>query len=312
MLPYTFYEFQNGDIDTPVKFAVFGIPWDANSTHSQGCARAAPTKLREITTNLARLTETGMNIEEFNAADFGNVTIFPSLPDKSRANISEFVKEFLPWDKANPIPVMIGGDHYCTYPVVKALTEIYSAKSQDKIGIIIFDAHLDYYDKWLDVESDFHCTITKRIADLPHINPKDIAVIGARDIDIPEWELAKKDEIYIISAHELYPHSNLLMQMENLLYYYKEKGITKIYLSIDIDALDGSIAPGTGYTIPGGLSYRDIWLFLKKIVQNFSIIGMDVVEVAPDMDLPSNLTQITAVKLITETMGFITAKRDVK
>lgn len=310
MLPYTFYDYPRGDIDTPTKFALFGIPWDANSTHMQGCARAAPLKLREITSHLARMTEKGLNIEEFDAADFGDVSIYPSMPEKSRANIIEFVKEFLPWKTASPIPIMIGGDHYCTYPVVKALTEVYAEKSQEKIGVIIFDAHIDYYDKWLDVETDFHCTVTKRIADLPTINPKHIAVIGVRDADIPEYEPARTDELYLIHAHELYPYSQLVSQIEKLIAYYKTENITKIYLSIDIDALDGSVAPGTGYTIPGGLSYRDLWLFLQKIVQNFSLIGMDLVEVAPDLDLPSKLTQITAVKLITETMAFITEKDD--
>ncbi|UYP43847.1 N(1)-aminopropylagmatine ureohydrolase [Candidatus Lokiarchaeum ossiferum] len=310
MLPYTFYDYPRGDIDTLTKFAIFGIPWDANSTHMQGCARAAPLKLREITSHLARMTEKGHNIEEFAAADFGDVNIYPSLPDKSRSNIIEFVKEFLPWKSASLLPIMIGGDHYCTYPVVKALSEIYAEKSQEKIGVIIFDAHLDYYDKWLDVETDFHCTVTKRITDLPNIDPEHVAVIGIRDADIPEYELARTDGLYWVNAYELYPYDQLQNQIEKLITYYRAKNITKIYLSIDIDALDGAVAPGTGYTLPGGLSYRDLWLFLQKIIQNFTLIGMDLVEVAPDMDLPSKLTQITAVKLITETMAFITEKED--
>ena len=78
------------------------------------------------------------------------------------------------------------------------------------------------------------------------------------------------------------------------------------YVSIDIDVLDGAQAPGTGYTIPGGLTYRQLWNSLAAISHDLQVIGFDLVEVAPDLDTPSRLTQITAVKLIAEFMGFIT------
>jgi agmatinase len=309
-LPHTFYDYQHGDVDTPVQFSIFGIPWDANSTHTKGCARAAPDKLRKLSLTLGRLTEEGHNIDKFNAADFGNVPIYPSLPEKCRDNIAQFVKDFLPWEKSQPIPIMIGGDHYCTYPVVKALTEHYRSKSNPKIGILIMDAHLDYYDKWLDVESDSHCTVTKRIADLPNISPDNITVMGVRDIDTNEMELAKLENLSFVPSYKLYPYSQLKSEIDSVIKDFQKKGIEKLYISLDIDVLDGCVAPGTGYTIPGGLSYRDLWILLQEIVLNFDIIGFDVVEVAPDLDIPSNLTQITAIKLITEIMSFISAKTE--
>jgi agmatinase len=307
----TFYDYPMGDSDSQAQFSIFGIPWDANSTHNKGCARAAPSKLRDLTTMVGRLTETFQNIYDFKAYDFGDVKIYPSLPDKNRENINLFIKEYLPWKETCSVPIMIGGDHYCTFPVVKAINEIYQEKSLGEIGIIVFDSHLDYYDKWLGVETDFHCTVTKRIADLPNIGPKKCVVIGARDIDNDEYEIAQNDDLYFVPAHKITGSNRtigFLKEIEKVVSYFKDQNISKVYVSIDIDVLDGCIAPGTGYTIPGGIDYRQLWESLEILSKELDIIGFDLVEVAPDMDLPSNLTQITAIKLIVEFMGFIQQK----
>lgn len=311
MLPFSFYDAPRGDFQTPTQFAVFGIPWDANSTHSHGCPRAAPYKLRELTSFLGRATELGHDITQCSMHDFGDAQIFPSLPDVSRKNITQLVQDVLPWEVCDPIPVMIGGDHYCSYPVIKALHDLFQKKKKSPFGVIVFDAHLDYYDKWLDVESDFHCTITKRVADLERITPENVKVLGVRDMDIPEIELAKKDGLEYIPAHSLQSTDQINQIMENILYDFQKRQIQDIYVSIDIDVLDGAQVPGTGYTIPGGMSYRQLWNSLRSLTRNFNIIGFDLVEVAPDLDLPSKLTQITAVKLLVEFMDFIQMNEDI-
>ncbi len=312
MRPYNFFDYKNGDSQIPVDFAIFGIPWDAHSTHIIGSTRSAPNKLREITSYLGRTTETGLNIELFDVADFGDVAIYQSLPERSKENIEIFIKELLPWKLCTPIPIMIGGDHYCSYEVIKNLNEIARRDNKGKFGVLIFDAHLDYYNKWKDVESNFHCTVTKRITDIPEITPDNVAVIGVRDIDINELEIANKDKLYFVQDYKLYPHEKFLHEIKEVISYFKSKEIENLYISIDIDVLNGSDAIGTPYTIPGSIKYRDLWVGLKTFISEFNIIGLDLVEVAPDLDTPTNLTQITAVKLIIETIGFIINKRDKK
>ena len=85
----------------------------------------------------------------------------------------------------------------------------------------------------------------------------------------------------------------------------KESGLKNLYVSIDVDALDPSVAPGTGYAIPGGFTYREIWKILKEISKNFTIKGFDLVEVAPNLDLENKMTSILAAKIIIEFMDFI-------
>ena len=79
-------------------------------------------------------------------------------------------------------------------------------------------------------------------------------------------------------------------------------------MSIDIDALDPSIAPGTGFAIPGGFSYREIWIILRELTKNFNIRGFDLVEVAPNLDNANNMTCNLAAKLIIEFISFIAKK----
>ena len=84
------------------------------------------------------------------------------------------------------------------------------------------------------------------------------------------------------------------------------QGIIHDFIKEDfIDVLDPSIAPATGYAIPGGLSYRELWHILRALAKSFNIIGFDLVEVAPNLDPPNNVTANLAAKLIIEFISFI-------
>jgi len=91
--------------------------------------------------------------------------------------------------------------------------------------------------------------------------------------------------------------------------FFKKNNIKNLYVSIDIDVLDPSIAPGTGFAIPGGFSYRELWQILKEMSSHFNILGFDLVEVAPNLDLQNNITCNLAAKLIVEFMSFIINKK---
>ncbi|MCK4369681.1 MAG: arginase family protein, partial [Candidatus Lokiarchaeota archaeon] len=135
------------------------------------------------------------------------------------------------------------------------------------------------------------------------INNKNLLVVGTRDIDIPELELAESENIEYISAYHLI--EGLENYIEKIIGFFKKSSIKYLYVSIDIDALDPSIAPGTGFAIPGGFSYRELWKILKEISKNFEIIGFDLVEVAPNLDLDNKMTCNLAAKVIIELISFI-------
>jgi len=232
----------------------------------------------------------------------GNIPIEKEDIEKNLNAIKQFVRKIYQKNE-KVIPVMIGGDHFCSYPVIKIVGDIFNEK--DEFGVLLFDAHLDFYQEW-DKGVYSHATVSHRVYDLDYMNNKNLLIVGVRDIDIPELEIAESEKIKYLSAYQLI--EGLDNYIENIISFYKKSGIKSLYVSIDIDTLDPSIAPGTGFAMPGGLTYRELWKILKNISKNFNIIGFDLVEVAPNLDLENNMTCNLAAKLIIEFISFIANK----
>jgi agmatinase len=175
---------------------------------------------------------------------------------------------------------------------------------------ISFDAHLDFYDEW-NGNKEAHCTITKRIFDLEYMNDDSVFVIGARDIDLLEISLSKKNELKYTTMLE-YSKSSLPFVKFIQNFFSKglkdstdEKSKRKAYISIDIDVLDPSVAPATGYPIPGGLQYRELIFGIEYLSKIFNVVGLDLVEYAPNLDMKNLMTGFLGAKLISESMAHI-------
>jgi agmatinase len=128
-------------------------------------------------------------------------------------------------------------------------------------------------------------------------------------MDTQELEIMDAEEMVHHDAYKLLD-LGLEKYVEEIVKFFKDSGIKYLYVSIDIDALDPSIAPGTGFAMPGGFSYREFWKMLREIAKNFNIVAFDVVEVAPNLDLNNRVTCNLAAKLIVEIMSFIVIKNE--
>ncbi|MBN1803459.1 MAG: arginase family protein [Candidatus Lokiarchaeota archaeon] len=299
----TFFDY--GEImDENTEFFLFGIPWDYLTSIALPNSAIAPDKIREVTKDLALTTELGQIIPEFKVADIGNVPIEQTEINKNIEAIQDFIHKALEVNK-NAIAIMIGGDHFCSYPVIKAIGD--SLESKEKFGVLIFDSHLDLYEEW-DKGKFSHATISHRVMDLEYISNKNLFIVGTRDIDIPELEIASNENVAYLNAYLLY-EMGLEAYAKRIIDFFEQTGVKNLYISIDIDALDPSIAPGTGFAIPGGFTYRELWILLKTILARFTPMGFDVVEVAPNLDLKNNITCNTAAKLIVEIISFINNKK---
>ncbi|MBA7656975.1 Agmatinase [subsurface metagenome] len=286
-------------IEHDTQFVIFGIPWDYLTSIDLPNSSIAPEKIRNVTNDIGWTTELGDHITKFKVVDVGDVSIEKANIETNIRTIKKFVNDFYKKNQ-NIIPIMIGGDHFCSYPVIKAIGDNFEKKNE--FGILIFDSHLDFYKEW-DKGVYSHATVSHRIYDFEYINNKNLLVVGTRDIDIPELELAESENIEYISAYHLI--EGLENYIEKIIGFFKKSSIKYLYVSIDIDALDPSIAPGTGFAIPGGFSYRELWKILKEISKNFEIIGFDLVEVAPNLDLDNKMTCNLAAKVIIELISFI-------
>lgn len=292
-------------IDTDTEFVIFGIPWDYLTSIEAPNSALAPTEIRKASNDLALTTELGYKIPDLNVVDLGDIKIENEEDvENNLKNVINFINNIYS-QKKDIIPVMIGGDHFCSFPMIKAIGD--SFKKQNELGVLIFDAHLDFYKEW-DKGVFSHATISHRVFDLDYINNKNLVIAGTRDIDIPELILADKENIFHLDAYRLL-EEGLEKSIEHIIEYFKYSNIKSLYVSIDIDALDPSIAPGTGFAIPGGYSYREMWKTLREIAKSFNIIGFDIVEVAPNLDIQSKLTCNLAAKLIVELISFIKYKK---
>ena len=292
----------NEVINEDTQFVIFGIPWDYLTSIDLPHSSNAPKRIRNVTNDIGWTSELGWPITEFKIADVGNIPIEKEDIEKNLNAIKQFVRKIYQKNE-KVIPVMIGGDHFCSYPVIKIVGDIFNEK--DEFGVLLFDAHLDFYQEW-DKGVYSHATVSHRVYDLDYMNNKNLLIVGVRDIDIPELEIAESEKIKYLSAYQLI--EGLDNYIENIISFYKKSGIKSLYVSIDIDSLDPSIAPGTGFAMPGGLTYRELWKILKNICKNFNIIGFDLVEVAPNLDLENNMTCNLAAKLIIEFISFIANK----
>ncbi|MCK4779549.1 MAG: arginase family protein [Candidatus Lokiarchaeota archaeon] len=297
-----FFDFDK-DIKKDTQFVIFGIPWDYLTSIDLPNSSIAPEKIRNVTNDIGWTTELGDHITKFKVVDVGDVIIERVNVEKNLKTIKNFLENIYKKNEGI-IPIMIGGDHFCSYPVIKSVGDNFRKK--EEFGVLIFDAHLDFYQEW-EQGVYSHATISHRIFDFDYIDNKNLLVVGTRDIDIPELEIAESENIEYFSAYQLIEGlDNYIIKIKN---FFKKSNIKYLYVSIDIDALDPSIAPGTGFAIPGGFSYRELWKILKEISENFEIIGFDLVEVAPNLDLKNKMTCNLAAKLLIELISFVSNKK---
>ncbi|MBT3324450.1 arginase family protein [archaeon] len=195
--------------------------------------------------------------------DYGNV-------DKKK--ISKVVEVFK--DKT---PIILGGDHSITAEVLKGMKDV---------TVIYFDAHPDivssmhgYYGSVLsDVEVDLGHSIE----------------IGIREPEIEELKNIKKKRLEIVTAEEIYE-----LGLEKVWEKIKRKVKGRVYVSVDLDVFDPSIAPGVSAPVPGGLNFNQVLYLMKRIMKKLDVVGFDIMELNPRYDQDERTAHL-AVKLLLE------------
>ncbi|MEW6672208.1 MAG: agmatinase, partial [Thermodesulfobacteriota bacterium] len=219
--------------------------------------------------------------------DCGDVDIVPLDRVYVYDQIDAAVKEII---KQGAFPVFLGGDHSVTYPIVSAF------KDGGPLSIVQLDAHLDRRDEVVSSKYG-HGSPIRRISELSFI--ESISTIGIRGLRAPERDFREAEargDVLILS-HEVHEKgTDAIIQAV--------PQMDRCYVTIDIDALDPAIAPGTGTPEADGLSYRQIKTILSGIAKRSQIVGFDLVEVNPGLD-PSGRTPLFAAQLCVEFLGAI-------
>ncbi len=180
---------------------------------------------------------------------------------------------------------IIGGDHSITYFSLKGFFE-----KNSNAGLIVFDAHPDMQ------SSDFvtHEDYLRVSIEGGYVNPENIILIGVRAASSEELAYLKSKKIIYFDMTKIYE-----LGVKEVCELVMEKAINfdKLYLSIDIDAVDPAFAPGTGYLEPGGISSSDLFYILNRLKNMKNLDIVDLVEINPKKDV-NGLTVVLGKKII--------------
>ncbi|MGB1179710.1 MAG: agmatinase, partial [Lentibacter algarum] len=249
-----------------VDIAVTGVPFDQAVTNRPG-TRLGPRAIREASTLQSPDAPYGWGynpLDEMNIVDYGDLAFdyanIPAFPEALTAHIRGILAE-------GAASVALGGDHYISFPILKAYAEKYGP-----LSLIQFDAHTD---TWADDDMSRvdHGTMFYKAVKSGIVDPKTSVQIGIRTTN--EDTLG----VNIIDAREVHAIGPVAVAAKAR----EIVGARPVYLSFDIDGLDPAFAPGTGTPVWGGLSSAQASHILRDLA-GVNIVGGDIVEVSPPFD----------------------------
>jgi agmatinase len=292
--------------DVPAgSIAVFGAPTDWTLGTRPG-ARYGPKAIRDTSIHLAWYLETAKTRSMVDVrsgrpiafdpradalVDAGDVPIFPVDVDRTVASIRAAELAVL---EAGALPIMLGGDHFVTYPAMLAQLEHAQAAGR-RIGFIQFDAHFDLVDDNPVFGRYYHGSLTRRIAELPDMRTANMVWVGINGY-------ARVEQLDFIDEHGGTVFTRADVRRRGMGSVVEEAlaragdGCDEIYVSIDIDVLDGGIAPGAGSINIDGCSPGEL-LDAVDMLAGVPIAGLDLVEVSPLLDSTEYTARVAAVAL---------------
>ena len=257
------------------KFVIVGVPFDKTTTYRSG-TRFAPTTVRETSQSFEKENfEHGVTFDDIAAHDAGDLYEEGSVDDMVES-VNEEATRIV---SAGKFPIFIGGEHSISPPVVRAFGDI---------AVITIDAHLDFRDEYQGLKNSHACA-HRRIVD--HVGKGNAFAFGVRSISADE----KVDEALYADAFRIHKEGTEKV-FDEMLAKLKRK---HIYLSLDIDGIDPSYAPGTGTPEPFGLTPWDVRYVINRLGDR--LVGFDVVEICPPYD--NGNTSLLGARMMREVMA---------
>ena len=278
------------------EFAVLGVPLDEGSPFIPG-SRFGPRAIREQSMRFASATDSrfdvraGRRLLDFEVGgrelvDVGDVDVVAADPASTAANITASVKSIL---AAGAVPVVLGGDHSITHPVVLAY--------EGPLHVVQFDAHLDYAEpRGTDRYSNAHAF--RQISTMDSVSG--LMQVGIRSLRTG----ASLYRDSLADGNRIVPPGELRELGPGGLAELLPEG-ARCYVSVDVDALDMALVPGCVSGEPGGLTYAELRDALVAITGRAEVVGIDLVEVNPMVDTAAGATAYLAAHLLVEALDAI-------
>jgi agmatinase len=270
----TFFGFETSYDDAGI--VLYGAPFDSTTSYRPG-TRFASAAMRNESYGLETYSPyQDADLADCAVFDGGDLTLCIGDASLALREIERAAGTIL---ADNKLPLLLGGEHLCTLGAVRAAVQKYP-----DIHILHFDAHADFREDYLGAKLS-HATVMRRCHEL--IGDGRIFQFGIRSGEREEFRFAK--------AHASTQRFNL-NGLTDTLDMLRAK---PVYLTVDLDVLDPSVFPGTGTPEPGGIGYLELQQAVCMIAERCDIVGCDLVELSPPLDM-SGVSTIVACKLLRE------------
>lgn len=266
---------------------VFGAPFDGTTSYRPG-TRFAAQQMRCESDGIETYSPLlDLDLEDFLICDAGDVSLSNGNTPKILSEIEEVASQIIQDGKK---PLMIGGEHLVTLPMIQALI-----KKHPDVHLLHFDAHTDLRDTYHH-EKLSHATVIRRCWDI--LGDGRIYQFGIRSGMKQEFDFALKDHHTYMEPFTVHRVKDIVTQLAG----------KKVYITIDLDILDPSIFPGTGTPEPGGITYKELETVFQVIKEaDIQLVGADLVELSPHYD-QANVSTIVACKVLRELALLVACK----
>lgn len=268
------------------KFGLIGLPFSKSSI-SLSQAAEAPKTIRACLSGYSTFSgEQNQDYDDIQIIDFGDVVTHPTNTEETLERLYISVKEMIEKNACERY-IMLGGDHGVSFPSIKAFQEKFGS-----IGVIQWDAHHDVRN--LEDGGRTNGTPFRSLIEGGFVKGEHLVQIGIRD-----FANAKKYHEYTIE-NGVAVYSMADIESEGILSIVKReverlsKLVDKIYLSVDMDAVDQAFAPGCPAIGPGGLTSRELLSSISEAASHDQVIAMDIVEIDPSKDFRDITSRLAA------------------
>jgi arginase len=298
----------------PEKIRIIGVPMDLGA--SRRGVDMGPSALR-VAGLQSRLKQLGRQVE-----DIGNISVrqpeeqhygeknakYLEEISETCKGIADIVRKTLEEDL---VPVVLGGDHSIAVGTTAGVAS-YMHKHSKRVGMIWLDAHGDMNTPESSPSGNVHGMplasimgygppeLTELAGIKPMVEPRNIALVGIRDLDARERRLVKESGVRIFTMRDIDERGMREVMTEAL--RVASEDTAGVSVSLDMDFVDPSDAPGVGTPVRGGVTYREAHLALEMLADSRAMVSLELVEINPVIDL-HNTTALLGVELLLSGLG---------
>jgi len=287
------------------KIRIIGVPMDLGA--SRRGVDMGPSALR-VAGLQARIKQLGHQVE-----DIGNISVkqpeemsYGEKRAKYLAEIADACKDLAVMVEKSldesMLPVVLGGDHSIAAGTLSGVAT-YFKKKEKKIGLIWLDAHGDINTPGMPLAAAMGYGATELVelqGFKPKVEPQNISLVGIRDLDSQEKKLAKKSGVHVFTMRDIDERGMREVMSDALKYAMDDTD--GISVSLDMDFVDPSDAPGVGTPVRGGVTYREAHLAMEMLADTEAMVSLEVVEINPVID-EHNRTALLGVELVLSGLG---------